>query len=182
MSQPDPAARNTQPSARVARVGALVVVIILGLFLVSWFSWARAEYWLLKDAQEGMAIVTKDLWTGHNSVGYRYTVNHKEYTGKGMRNYQDLRYRNVHPGNKSVVYYSASHPWMSSLRRPDRIGEGLPVVLFVLLFETMAVITLINPRHKWAFHIHGGNQSSGTSPISDHCGGKAHDGKCGQSF
>jgi len=40
--------------------------------------------------------VTKDLWTGHNSVGYRYTVNHKEYTGKGMRNYQDLRYRNVH--------------------------------------------------------------------------------------
>jgi hypothetical protein len=155
MSQPDPAARNTQPSARVARVGALVIVIVLGLFLVSWISGVRAGYWLMKDAQEGIAIVTKDLWTGHNGVAYRYAVNHKEYTGKGMRNYQDPRYRNVHPGDKSVVYYSASHPWMSSLRRPDRIGEGLPVVLLVLLFEAMAVITLINPQHKWAFNING---------------------------
>jgi hypothetical protein len=102
----------------------LVLVIVLGLFLVSWISGVREEHWLLKDAQEGIAMVTKDLWTGHNGVAYRYTVNHKEYTGEGMRNYQDPRYRNVHPGDKSVVYYSASHPWMSRLRRPDRIGEG----------------------------------------------------------
>ena len=59
-----------------------------------------------------------------------------------MRNYQDPRYRNVHPGDKSVVHYSASHPWMSSLGWPDRIGA-------------MAVITLINPQHKWAFNING---------------------------
>jgi hypothetical protein len=107
--------------------------------------------------------VTKDLWTGHNGVAYRYTVNHNEYTGKRMRNYRDPRYRNVHPGDKSVVYYSASHPWMSSLRRPDRIGEGLPVALLALLFETIAVITLINPQHKWAFNTKGGKQSSPTN-------------------
>src|ERR1700720_3353814 len=160
MSQPDPVASNTQPSGWVARVSALVIAIILGLFLVGLISSVRAEYWLLKDAEEGIAIVTKDLWTGHNGVAYRYTVNHKEYTGEGMRNYQDPRYRNVHPGDKSVVYYSASHPWMSSLRRPDRIGEGLPVVLLVLFFETLAVITLINPQHKWAFNINGGNRIS----------------------
>ena len=160
MSQPDPVASNTQPSGWVARVSALVIAIILGLFLVGWISSVRAEYWLLKDAEEGIAIVTKDLWTGHNGVAYRYAVNHKEYTGKGMRNYQDPRYRNVHPGDKSLVYYSVSHPWMSSLRRPGRIGEGLPVVLLVLFFETLAVITLINPQHKWAFNINSGNQNS----------------------
>jgi hypothetical protein len=33
-------------------------------------------------------------------------------------------------------------------------------VLLALLFETLAAIILINPQHKWAFNINGGNQSS----------------------
>jgi hypothetical protein len=131
----------------------LIIAIALGDFLFLQVRSAWTNYWLLKDGQPGMAIVTKDYWGGHNVVVYEYAVNQKHYTGRSSRSWQEPRYRNVRAGDESVVYFSASHPWLSLLNKPRIVVEGLPVVIIVLGLELFAVVTIINPRSKWAFNI-----------------------------
>ena len=137
------------------RLQGLIVALFFGWFLTvigcDWWS----EYWLMKDGQQGMAVVTRELWTGHNAVDYRYTVNQKQYTGKSGRNYRIPQYSHVVAGEPSIVYYSAFHPWLSSLRMPTVLGQGWPVILIVLCFEFFAVVTIINPKSGWAFNFSG---------------------------
>ena len=135
------------------RLVGWIVAIILGAFLFGWVKSTRRNYWLLRDCQEGVAVVTKKSWAGHNAVDYRYTVNQKEYFGSSMRNWQQPKYRRVRAGDQSVVYFSASHPWLSLLYKPQAIVEGLPVLLMAFLLEVCAVATIVNPTSKWAFNI-----------------------------
>jgi hypothetical protein len=109
------------------------------------------SYWLLRDGRKGTALVTKELWSGHNSVGYKYVVEGREYAGRSGRNWDDPKYRDVKVGQESVVYFSASHPWLSQLSMPRSIMEGAPVVLIVLGFELFAITTIIKPTGRWAF-------------------------------
>src|SRR5438093_211943 len=55
-------------SARGARLVGLILAIALGQFLFLRLRSAWINYWLLRDAQKGTAIVTKELWSGHNAV------------------------------------------------------------------------------------------------------------------
>jgi hypothetical protein len=135
-----------------ARVFGLIIVLFLGDFLYLRVQEAWTNYWLLTDGQQGMATITNELWSGHNGVGYIYTVNLTEYHGKGGRNWPDARYSNVQIGGKSVVYFSSSHPWLSQLNMPRALVGGLPVVIIVLVLEAFAIITVINPRSGWAFN------------------------------
>jgi len=136
-----------------ARLAGLVLATALGYFLFGWARTAWINYWLLTDSREGMAAVTKMHWGGHGRVVYQYIANGKKYTGASSRNWQDLRYREVKPGGESIVYYSASHPWISQLYKPRAIVEGWPVLLIVLPLEFMALMTLIKPNSGWAFNI-----------------------------
>jgi hypothetical protein len=99
-------------------------------------------------------------WAGHNNVNYRYTVDQKEYTGYGKRNWQDPRYSGVEIGGHCPVFFSASHPWLSSLYRPDGVLVGLPMALITLLLEIFAVATLINPKSGWAFRFDSSRRGS----------------------
>jgi hypothetical protein len=115
------------------RIFALIIAMLLGHFFIvvqAQDTWKK--YWILKDGQQGTAIVTKVLWTGHNAVAYKYQFNQTEYEGEGARNHQDPRYAHVMAGEQSIVYFSASHPWLSLLNRPrTAMVEGLPVVVGV---------------------------------------------------
>jgi len=125
----------------------------LGYFFFLQARIAWTNYWLLKDAQQGMAVVTKELWSGHNEVGYRYAVGQHEYTGRSYRNWQDSKYSNVQVGGESVVYFSASHPWLSLLYKPRAVVEGLPVLVVAFFVELIAVVTVICPKSKLAFDL-----------------------------
>ena len=116
---------------------------------------AWTSYWLLKDGQKGKAVITKVLWSGHDGVAYRYRANQKEYTGEGARNYEDPKFRvyGAQVGEESIVYYSASHPWLSQLRRPRTVVEGLPVLILAWTILGLMLVTIVNPRHKWALRI-----------------------------
>lgn len=85
-------------------------------------------------------------------MDYYYTVNGKKYTGVCRRNWQDPKYSRVEAGEKSIVYFSASHPWISCLYKPRAVIEGVPVILLVLFFEAFAIITIVNPESRWAFN------------------------------
>jgi hypothetical protein len=160
MAEPRSSDRNSVSYPVYARVFALAIALLLGWFLEGYARACWNDYWLLKDGRESMAVVTYPLWTGHNAVAYRYTVDGKAYTGKSGRNYRDPRYRDVQAGVESVVYYSVSHPWLSSLRKPEGVGTGWPlVVLLVLPLETLALITMIHPRSRWALNFTGQGSS-----------------------
>jgi hypothetical protein len=75
------------------RLQGLIMAAFFGYFLVGMGLDTRTSYWLLNDSQEGMAIITRDLWTGHNGVAYRYKVNGNDYSGNGHLNVEDPRYR-----------------------------------------------------------------------------------------
>ena len=59
---------------RGARLVGLILAIALGQFLSLRVRSAWTNYWLLRDAQKGTAVVTKELWSGHNAVGYKYAL------------------------------------------------------------------------------------------------------------
>jgi len=135
------------------RVVASALAIALGYFLFLQARSAWTNYWLLKDGQEGVALVTGEAWSGHNVVIYNYTVNLKQYTGRSMRNWEEAKYRNVEIGDESVVCFSASHPWLSLLYKPSAVFAGLPVLVIVLVIELFAVFTIIKPQSGWALNL-----------------------------
>lgn len=148
-------------SPRGARLVGLVLALALGLFLFLQVLSAWTNYWLLKDAKRGTAIVTKELWSGHNAVGYKYVVDQREYSGQSARNWQEQNYSKVQVGEESVVYFSASHPWLSLLYMPRAVLEGLPVIIVALVFELFAVMTVIKPTSAWAFNLNQKEQKNG---------------------
>lgn len=135
------------------RLVGLASTLFLGYFLFgqAWSAWKN--YWLLKDPQQGMAVITKEHWSGHGRVVYRYSVNSTEYSGASSRNWQDPKYSSVQSGGQSVVYFSASHPWISLLFQPRAVIEGLPGIIIVLFFEFFAIMTIIKPGSGWAFSL-----------------------------
>ncbi len=103
-------------------------------------------------------MVTKEM--SHNAVGYQYVVDQKQYSGRSGRNWKDQK--KVQVGEESVVYYSASHPWLSLLYMPQVVLEGLPVILIVLILEMSALFTIIKPKSGWAFNLIEKKQKDGT--------------------
>jgi hypothetical protein len=137
------------------RISALVIAVLLGhFFIVVQAQILWKNHWILKDGQQGIAVVTKVPWTGHKAVAYRYRVNQRDYTGEDARSWQDPRYAHVMVGEESVVYFSSSHPWLSLLNRPrTAMVEGLPVVVLAWLFIILFINTAMNPKSRWALNI-----------------------------
>jgi hypothetical protein len=137
-------------TAREARWSGLVLALALCLFLFWWAQDAWTNYWLLKDAQQGCALVMREHWSGHDNVVYRYVVGQREYIGQSSRNGKDAK--KVQVGERAMVYFSASHPWLSRLSMPENVLVGLPVIVLVLVLAVFAVITFIKPKALCAFN------------------------------
>jgi hypothetical protein len=134
------------------RFPASIAVLFFGWFLVGEARSMWTSYWLLRDRQQGSAVVTKEH--GHNVVDYSYRVNGKAYRGTDRRRYltQEHRYVNIFVGGEAVVYFSSSHPWLSALTPPDNIlPAGFPGTLLFLAMEIWFLITLVNPNSRWAY-------------------------------
>jgi hypothetical protein len=154
-------------TARGARWTGLILAIVLGQFLYLRARSAWTNSWLLNDAQKGTAIITRELWSGHNAVGYRYVVDQSQYSGRSGRTWQDPKYSKVKVGEESVVFFSASHPWLSRLYMPQSVLEGVPVILIGFVLEAFAVITIIKPQSRWAFSLIERKQSEGAPNPKD---------------
>lgn len=137
--------------SNIPRIGAALMALLLAYGFV--YGPARElwlNYWLIRDGQQGVAVVTKEHWAGHDVVIYRYQVNQKTYTGQDSRSYQKPKYAKVMPGEKTVIYFSSSHPWLSAINMPQVVMfSGLPVVLLAWLFMFLFAVTAINPNSRW---------------------------------
>jgi hypothetical protein len=136
---------------RIKRLIALGLALLLGkVFVVDQAqAWWR-QHWILKDGQQGMAVVTQVL--SHDSITYRYVVSLKDFTGRDFRSWQDPRYAHVGIGEHTVIYFSTSHPWLSLINRPrGDVPEGLPLLILVWFIAARLFIAAIKPKSKWAF-------------------------------
>ena len=138
-------------SGPMARWFLLVPALAIGWFLVSYGRAARERFWVLKDPRPGKATITKDL--GRGKVAYVYSVDGNEYRGKSYRNREEQKYREARVGEQSPVYYSASHPWVSLLNKPDSTLEGLPAIVVALAMEVFLLITILKPKSNWALDL-----------------------------
>ena len=136
-----------------ARVTGFIVSVILGgIFVRGYVFGIWTNYWILKDGRSTTAFITQEH--SHGVVSYTYCVGLKRYAGRSQRNWQDPKYRNVHVGQSSIVYYSSSHPMLSSLDGIQSVlPAGLPVFLLASCFLLFAVATVINPQGRWAFNL-----------------------------
>jgi hypothetical protein len=131
------------------RVQAATVGVLLGalLFIIARVWWAN--YWIIKDGQTGTALVTG--FGRHNITRYTYIVHQSVYTGSSFHDRSSPRCNSDTWGTHCPVYFSDSRSWLSRLYRPDSVIQGWPVVLIALLVELRALVTLLNPRSRWAF-------------------------------
>jgi len=113
-------------------------------------------YWLTRDGVMATAVITAEHSKG--LVDYKYTVDGREFAGSGDRNWKEEKYRNVHPGDECILYYSSSHPSISSLRPPEFPPSGLPAIIVALAMEFFFVATIINPRGSFALNLEGGRR------------------------
>lgn len=139
----------------VVRWALIIPAVLLGSFLYGQARMSWISYWLMTDGRQGVAIVTNELWSGHDVVDYKYTVDQREYRGRSQRNWEDPKYSHVGIGQESVVYFSPSHPWLSLLYKPRTLIVGLPVLVVALLMESLFIITIINPRSNYAMNLTG---------------------------
>lgn len=143
-----------------------MIGICLGLFLWIQASWAWTNYWLLVDGQQGLALITGEHWSGRRQFTYSYAVDKKNYYGFSHRNSRNKQYSEVGIGGMSVVFFSASHPWLSLLYEPDAVIKGWPVHVLVIILEWIAIVTVINPESRWAFNLDATNRDRNKSVAS----------------
>jgi len=145
------------PSIKQQRISAAFLALLMGyFFVVQPIRGVWDQHWLVKDGIPGMAVVTKWHWGGHNVIVYQYRVGQQVFTGQSRRSLENPKYAHVMPGEKTIVYFSSSHPWISAIDLPHIVAiPGLPVVLLAWFFLACSFITAINPKHRWAVNLSG---------------------------
>jgi hypothetical protein len=114
------------------------------------------EHWVRKDGMQVSAIVTQV--DSKSFVNYRFTINGKDYTGNGRRDWEDERDHPVGVGDKVTAFVSASHPWLSELDTSRTAWIGLPIAVVILIFELLLLGVLLDAvvRLVFGLTIHNG--------------------------
>jgi len=91
-------------------LGFVVGMLLEFFFVVVPIQGLWRDHWLVRDGQQGMAVITKEHWGGHGVVVYHYRVGQKVYSGQDHRSWQNPKYAHVMAGKNTIVYFSSSHP------------------------------------------------------------------------
>jgi hypothetical protein len=149
------------------RLTAGLLALFLGYFFVLGpIQQVWRDHWLVKDGQRGTATVVRKHWGGHGVVIYEYRVGNNVYTGQDRRARVSPHFDLIVPGEKTLFYFSSSHPWLSALDLPRFVGiDGLSVVLLVWSFEIGLINTVVKPKSRWAFGSHNQRHVLGTHSL-----------------
>lgn len=126
----------------------LIPIFILGQQQYRWAHDVWAEHWLHQDGTSISALVTQ---TGpKRRIDYSYAADGKEFTGTGVRDWEDEKEHELKAGDKTPVIVSASHPWLSYPPSSRSAWMGLPLVLIILVFQFGLLIAAFTPKGGWA--------------------------------
>jgi hypothetical protein len=104
----------------------------------------RKIHWLNTDGTQATATV---MAYDHPLLKYLYQVNGHEYTGRVKTSHE------YDVGEKFDVFFSASHPWISSIGRPPLHFEGgglVPICLGMSMVVLIAVIASLRNEKRAA--------------------------------
>jgi hypothetical protein len=132
----------------LARVIVLIPMVILGNQVRLYVRGVWTDHGLNKDATTTSALITQVH--PKRVFDYRYTVNGKEYTGTSIRAWEDEKVHQLQVGEKTTVFYSTSHPWLSSLQTLRVTWAALPFVVLFLLLELFLLAVLVDPKGRWS--------------------------------
>ncbi len=132
----------------LARFIVLIPMVILGNQVRFYVRGVWTDHWLNKDATTTYALITQVH--PKRVFDYRYTVNGKEYTGTSKRDWEDEKVHELRVGEKTTVFVSASHPWLSSLQTLRVTWAALPFVVLFLLLELFLLAVLVDPKGRWS--------------------------------
>jgi hypothetical protein len=127
------------------RLLATVPALFLGWGIYGWFNGAHTRYWVLRDGAQSVAVITAE--GSHGTVYYTYFAAGAQYAGRSHRD----RDSQVGIGGRSPVWYSSSHPWLSSLPKPEPALHGFPWVVIASAFELLFLSAIIFPRRIGLF-------------------------------
>jgi hypothetical protein len=140
---------RTMSKKNQVRIVMLIPALIVAGFLFSFVRTDWINFQLMIDLKKTQAIIVNQL--SHEVVVYTYIVNNKNYSGQSQGDPSKYPVANI--GDKTVVYYSPSHPWLSSLQEPVfPVGGiwGIFVLTVGVLIESLIVATILNPKGRWA--------------------------------
>ncbi len=104
-------------------------------------------YWLTTEAKQSIAMIAKEH--AHGVVDYKYSVRQQEYKGTSQRHWEQEKYRNVHVGEESIVFFSSSRPWISSLETPSFPPRmTLFFIIVPLVLGSMVFVSLKRSRES----------------------------------
>ncbi len=132
----------------LARLIVLVPMVFLGNEIRLYVHNVWAEHSLSKDGKTAQAIIIKA--NPKRVFDYRYSVEGKQYVGTCKRDWEDEKVHELKPGEEVTVFFSASHPWLSSFRRSQVAWAALPFVVLMLLFELFFLAVLVDPCGRWS--------------------------------
>jgi hypothetical protein len=122
------------------RLLAALPALFLGWGIYLWFDGAHTRYCIRRDGAQGMALINGE--GSHGVVYYTYSIGGKQYAGRSHRD----RDSHVGIGGQAPVWYSSSHPWLSSLPKPESPVYGFPWVVIASAFELLFLGAIIFPR------------------------------------
>ena len=120
---------------------------ILYFVLVS----AYGDYWLTKDGSRVIGVVTADRLNHHSMIDYTYTAENKEYTGSSVRDWNNKEYTDLRIGRPVPLYYSASHPSISTAIPPRFAILEYLFWSLIIPFVILIVMLFSGLRHKTRF-------------------------------
>jgi hypothetical protein len=126
------------------RLLMLIPTALLGSFLVSFFHGCWIAFWLVQGTTQTEATITAKL--SHGVVAYNYNVAGFQYGGQSQADAHSA----IEVGKQTLCYFSRSRPWLSSLVVPSFPPSGTLFIIIPLLIELLLVMTVINPKGKWA--------------------------------
>jgi hypothetical protein len=121
----------------------LLALVVAGMMISGVYGYWR-DFWLNQDAkQTGATITVGGLKPG--AYDYSYVVNGIQYVGHGQRGI--TLGEDSHVGGETLVYFSSSHPWLSSPQIPGfSMGKALAIIALYLVSEFYIIRTAIRIR------------------------------------
>jgi hypothetical protein len=120
----------------------LALALFVGGMTFSGLRGYWADFWIFQSPKQVTATVTAQQ--SHGVCEYQYVVNGIPYVGHGQRGRNLPQQAQV--GTPVLVYFSASHPWLSS---PDTPGfspwQALTIMALLLVAELFLVKAVIRP-------------------------------------
>lgn len=132
--------------ASLARLIVLIPMVLFGNQLRRYCHTVWIDHWLSKDAKTTHALVTQIH--PKRVFDYRYSVNGKEYTGTSNRNWEDEKVHALQAREETTVFFSASHPWLSSFQTSQITWAAFPIMVLILLFELFFLAVLVDPKGR----------------------------------